>query len=320
MAKNTGKKLQICSAENNEGFLLDEISPGFDGTIVAMVSRKWDVYKTNGSYLSTDFILSDEKSNLIHCFASHNKSYKFLAKLQEGMLFSFKGFKVHSNRGTFKKFFKGQYMLEFDGDTKVSKVTGDVGRYLRYPFQIVELEELTPTNQLVLLCLNEVMLILESRIIMDIIGYVTHVGEILTKSIGATTLEFNFTNERGRQVRVTLWGRLGTQMIKKKLENPDPYALILTAMSAKKYIGQLSVSSSSSTQLIDNDDIPVLKQFKTALSGRDLSQIPVSNAQTIPRVNTLSELLDWGRMNKADPDDKGDRVYILLAKPHNSFL
>ena len=43
---------------------------------------------------------------------------------------------------------KAPYILEFDGDTKVAKATGDVGRYLRYPFQIVELEELTPTDQL----------------------------------------------------------------------------------------------------------------------------------------------------------------------------
>nr|XP_043619699.1 uncharacterized protein LOC122591498 [Erigeron canadensis] len=153
-----------------------------------------------------------------------NQNQNAQVQLQEGSLFSFKGFKVHCNRDTFRIFKDALYMLEFEGNTKVAKATGYISHYIRYLFQFLELEEVVPT---------------ENLYVVDLIGYLTSVGEILTKSTGAKTLEFNFTNQRGWQVRVTLWGKLGNNMIKKKLQNPVVYALILTAMSAKKYFGKI---------------------------------------------------------------------------------
>ncbi|MFS8017113.1 hypothetical protein Hanom_Chr15g01376511 [Helianthus anomalus] len=43
----------------------------------------------------------------------------------------------------------------------------------------------------------------------DVIGYVTEVGAASVNASGSRTVEFSLTNERKRQVRVTLWGHLG---------------------------------------------------------------------------------------------------------------
>ncbi|MFS8023363.1 hypothetical protein Hanom_Chr16g01450591 [Helianthus anomalus] len=76
-----------------------------------------------------------------------------------------------------------------------------------------------------------------SHSISDVIGYVTEVGAPSVNASGSRTVEFSLTNERKRQVRVTLWGHLGDVMIKRKSENPPIYSLILTSMSAKFYLG-----------------------------------------------------------------------------------
>nr|GEV64606.1 hypothetical protein [Tanacetum cinerariifolium] len=42
---------------------------GAAGTILVMICRMWDVNSATGRYLSTNFIVSDEKGNLMHCTA-----------------------------------------------------------------------------------------------------------------------------------------------------------------------------------------------------------------------------------------------------------
>ena len=40
---------------------LNQLKEGDEGPIVVMVCRTWDVHNINGRYLSTDFVVSDER-------------------------------------------------------------------------------------------------------------------------------------------------------------------------------------------------------------------------------------------------------------------
>ena len=40
---------------------LNELKEGDEGPIVVMICRTWDVHNINGRYLSTDFVVSDER-------------------------------------------------------------------------------------------------------------------------------------------------------------------------------------------------------------------------------------------------------------------
>ena len=40
---------------------LDQLTEGDEGPIVVMIYKTWDVHNINGRYLSTDFVVSDEK-------------------------------------------------------------------------------------------------------------------------------------------------------------------------------------------------------------------------------------------------------------------
>ena len=44
---------------------LNELQEGDEGPIVVMICRTWDVHNINGRYLSTDFVVSDERVKLM---------------------------------------------------------------------------------------------------------------------------------------------------------------------------------------------------------------------------------------------------------------
>ena len=49
------------------------LKEGIDGPVVVMICRTWDVHNINGRYLSTDFVVSDEKVKFIWmlCIIAH---------------------------------------------------------------------------------------------------------------------------------------------------------------------------------------------------------------------------------------------------------
>ena len=48
-----------------KNYTLDQLKEGIDGPVVVMICRTWDVHNINGRYLSTDFVVSDEKVKFI---------------------------------------------------------------------------------------------------------------------------------------------------------------------------------------------------------------------------------------------------------------
>ncbi|GKC62447.1 hypothetical protein Tco_1095045 [Tanacetum coccineum] len=87
---------------------LDELTHGVTGTIIVMICRSWDVHTITGRYVSTDFIMFDAKANKeeYHIFRDH------------------------------------AYMVELDGAASVRKTSVKGGGFVRYPFQLAELDKL----------------------------------------------------------------------------------------------------------------------------------------------------------------------------------
>ncbi|GJX17952.1 ATP-dependent DNA helicase PIF2 [Tanacetum coccineum] len=86
---------------------------GATGTIVVMICMMWDVNAATGRYLSTDFIVSDIKGNLMHCTARGNIAHNFL-RLKEGAIYSVKNFSVQLNKEKFRVMRYANFMLKFD--------------------------------------------------------------------------------------------------------------------------------------------------------------------------------------------------------------
>ncbi|GJY42644.1 reverse transcriptase domain-containing protein [Tanacetum coccineum] len=223
----------------------------------------------------------------MHCTARGNIAHNFL-RLKEGSIYSVKIFTVQANKDDFRLLRFAHFMLELDGDTVVRKSSMSSDGFDRYPFQFVEFDSLEPTN---------------NKYLIDVVGYVTNVGRTTQQKSGSKTLDFHLANNRGQSVRVTLWGRLGDMLIEKQTRHVGLYPIVLTAMSVKLYNNRLYLSSTSSTLMVDDEQIPVLKRLKTDDSGMELTKEMMPLDSTEAKAGTLENLLMWAQNHKYDVMD-----------------
>ncbi|GKE93265.1 replication protein A 70 kDa DNA-binding subunit C-like protein, partial [Tanacetum coccineum] len=146
-------------SRNELELMLNQLELGATGTIVVMICRMWDVNSSTGRYLITDFIVSDKEGYLMHCTARGNIAHNFLL-LKERAIYSVSNFSVQPNKEDFRVMRFADFMLEFDGDTRVRKSFVKSEGFNRYPFQFVEIDNLEPTN---------------NKYLIDAVGYVTNV-------------------------------------------------------------------------------------------------------------------------------------------------
>ncbi|GJX30592.1 reverse transcriptase domain-containing protein [Tanacetum coccineum] len=269
-AANSDMKLATMpTPQSNPHLFLDELKVDETGSVIVMIGRVWDVTATTGRYLSKDFVVSDSKGNMIHCTAKATIAHN-----------------VIPNKDEFRLFKDDMLMLEFDGATIVRKASVSGDGFLRYAFRLVEFDDIELTN---------------NKYFIDVAGYVTNVGRSSYTKGGSKTLEFYLANPKGQSLRVTLWGSVGDSLIEKKTAHPGVCPVVLTSMFAKLYNNRLYLSSSSSTLIYGDDDIPILQELKAmTMSDEPNKEVMVVDSSR-PREGTIENLLLWARNRKNDP-------------------
>nr|GEX99147.1 putative reverse transcriptase domain-containing protein [Tanacetum cinerariifolium] len=86
-----------------------------------------------------------KKGNMIHCTAKSSVAHNFL-RLKERGIYSVKNFVVLPNKDEFRIFRHDMFMIEFDGETTARKVSADPHGFCRYPFHLIEFDQVEPTN------------------------------------------------------------------------------------------------------------------------------------------------------------------------------
>ncbi|KAL6585559.1 hypothetical protein OROMI_002203 [Orobanche minor] len=256
---------------------LDQLALNITGPIIAMVCRKWDITAITGRYLSTDFLIADSRGNTMHCTAKAKTAHTFVTKLKEGNIYTINQFAVIPNTEEYRIMKKSAYIIEFHGGTTVRKSLVMSDGFVRHPFDLIAFDDLQVT---------------ENKHLIDVVGFITNVGRSIKQKSGSRTLDFYLTNRRGQSVRITLWGSLGDVLIDKKTRNIGLHAVVLTVVNPKLYNNKLYLSSSSSTIILDDGEIPALK----AETHESMEIIPAENFEA--RDGTLENLLIWARNHK----------------------
>ncbi|GKB85837.1 ATP-dependent DNA helicase PIF1-like protein [Tanacetum coccineum] len=228
-------------------------------------------------------------SNLLSLTQRHTQSIMIahkgniahnFSRLKEGAIYSVKNFIVVPNKDEFCVMRFADLMLEFDGETTVQK-------------------SFVKSN--------------------DAARYVTNVGRTTQTRTGSKTLDFYLANCRGQQIRVTLWGGLGDMLIQKRTRHVGLYPPVITAVSVKLYNNRLYLSSTSSTLIVNDEKIPVLKRLKTNDTGVELTKeiLPANN--TAPKAGTLENLLMY-MLELEISDDTVEVVVIMFDEMTTSLL
>ncbi|XP_071688513.1 uncharacterized protein [Rutidosis leptorrhynchoides] len=156
---------------------VDQLQQGKQASVRVMICRSWDTHTKTGKYLSTDFIASDEKGNVIQITAKNNTAHCFIHRLKEGSVYFLSDFDVVPNKPDYRLLNDNQVMIQLQGSTRLRKQpTNDTRGFIRHPFNCIKFEALTPIN--------------------DVVGYAVNVGSLVDLKTGDTILEFDLANER----------------------------------------------------------------------------------------------------------------------------
>ncbi|XP_071714539.1 replication protein A 70 kDa DNA-binding subunit B-like [Rutidosis leptorrhynchoides] len=241
--------------------------------------------------------------NVIQCTAKNNIAHCFIPRLIEGSVYLIGNFQVIRNKEEYRVLKDNPLMIELQGPTYLRRQVGnDNLGFIRHPYSCIDFEDLEVTG---------------GKYLVDnvsyVIGYALNVGKPKDQKSGATTLDFELANERGKKLPVTLWGNLGHFFVQKisehnGLHTSALYCVILSLVTVKtNRSGNLSISSSSSTLIMDDPEIPALQAFKSKVSGKALAEVLedcLAEGQLgSPKEGTLAELLDLARQRKYSAAD-----------------
>ncbi|GKC53149.1 hypothetical protein Tco_1075894, partial [Tanacetum coccineum] len=272
-SKSASKATTLSGSSQPKPLLfLDQLEVDVTGTIIVMIGRVSDVNAVTRRYLSTYFVVSDLKAS-----AKSSVAHNFL-RLKGGIYFV-KNFVVIHNKNEFQIFRHDRFMIEFDGETTMRKVSTDPHGFRRYPFRLIEFDQVEPAN---------------NKYLIDIAGYVTNVGRTSYTKSGSKTLEFYLANQR----LVLL-----TAYISFVLQSCDGYDCYLMQQGPvtqgnfmrKEYNNKLYLSSTSSTVFYDDDDIPCLQELRADDNRAAPSKASLLIDCSQPRERTLENLLIWAR-------------------------
>lgn len=82
----------------------------------------------------------------MHCSMRSNVSHCFVDKIQPGAVVSMRDFSVQ-RKDEYRVIRENDYAIEVNGTTKIRKVCNKVGGFLRHPFQLMEFENIQPTEK-----------------------------------------------------------------------------------------------------------------------------------------------------------------------------
>nr|GEW13198.1 hypothetical protein [Tanacetum cinerariifolium] len=216
-----------------------------------------DMYNCGHDLQDVGYQFRYRPGNLMHCTACGNIAHNFL-RLKEGAIYSVKNFTVQPNKDDFRMLRFAHFIVDMDEDTIFRRSAVKPDGFAHYPFQLVKFDSLEPTN---------------NKYLID-----NALNRTTTTRSGSKTLDFHLANNRGQSVRVTMWGGLGEMLIKKCTRHVGLYPVVLTALFVKLYNNRLYLSSTSSTMIVDDEQIPVLKQFKS--DDRYMLELEVSDDTT----------------------------------------
>ncbi|XP_071704022.1 uncharacterized protein [Rutidosis leptorrhynchoides] len=166
----------IAQAVQRTYVYLDELQVGQDAVVKVMICRTWDTHTVYGKYLSTDFIASDEKGNVVQLTAKNTVAHCFIPRLKEGSVYLLKNFEVISNRDTYRILKDNKFLIQLQGSTFLRRqaIEGLSG-FIRHPFKCIAFDALEPT---------------EGKYLIDAVGCVLNVGSPQNPKQGTSALEF----------------------------------------------------------------------------------------------------------------------------------
>ncbi|GJX60108.1 DNA helicase PIF1, ATP-dependent [Tanacetum coccineum] len=148
----------------------------------------------------------------------------------------------------------------------------------------------------------------DNKNLIDVVGYITNVGRTNHQK-----------TKQAPSIRATLWGALGDVLVEKKSKQAGMCPIVLTSANAKYYNDKLYLSSSSSTLIFDDADIPAVKALMTNMPV----SVRIANVRTRKGWNFPScggENFLRYRLELDVADDTANAVVVMFDEPATTLV
>ncbi|KAL1822131.1 hypothetical protein ACET3Z_008909 [Daucus carota] len=247
-----------------------------DWVIRVRVCRMWESISTkDGSLLSMDMILADEKENLMHAALRKHLVPRFKHRLTEGHVYELRNVKVSTNTYPYRPLASSSRLL-FLATTEV-KPLGEEGA------AIPRVE----SKAVMIFC------------VADIVGCYCGFGEVEVVGAGYRKRDIRIFTDYSVTSTVTLWGKLG-ELFDPALYAGDggPYVIVVSSVTVKTFQGALNFATTSGSRIYVNPDIDHISSIKerfsalsprvVAIEGPSVAKLPPEEAMFVNRMTAES--------------------------------
>ncbi|GJZ59437.1 reverse transcriptase domain-containing protein [Tanacetum coccineum] len=233
---------------------------------------------------------------MIHCSAQASVAHNFL-RLKEGGIYSVTNFAVNPNKEEYRVIKDDSFMLEFDGSMTFKSVSVKADGFVRYSLNLVDFDAIEPAD---------------NKYLIDVAGYVSNVGRTNHLTYGSDVIR-------------VVWGNLGEVLVEKKTKQVGAltgcpasskpqdlqvrrfnlknfnHTLLMKCATCKfnfAFSDKVYLSSTSSTMILDDAEIPAIKALKDANNGVELKNTYTPIDLTQPVKGTIEIILMWAQNRK----------------------
>ncbi|KAJ4831569.1 hypothetical protein Tsubulata_008713 [Turnera subulata] len=232
--------------------MLNELSPDKETwNIEVRVVRLWESlnYKMQDQVISLELIICDEEGTVMHAVANKMQVKRFCSKFQEGKAYRLSKFKVLMQASQYRPV-THVIKLQFLAFTKVEGIQCGTDRIPLHMFQFAD-------SALIFERCNT------TTFLTDILGMLTFISPlepfVTRRDCHGNKMLYPC---RGHKYRVTLWGKQAEMVSEVLVHKVEGHlVLALTLLLSKMYLRENILSSTNTTKVYLNPDIPERKQL-----------------------------------------------------------
>ncbi|KAL1803163.1 hypothetical protein ACET3Z_031810 [Daucus carota] len=238
--------------------------------VTVRVGRIWEaINRKTRTILHTKITLIDEKGDHILAVIRNNQKSIYLPQLKEQSVYTITNFKVVPGPQSYRAVDR-ELAINFHYKTVIKEIL-DKEVIPRYKFELKPFE-------------NVSNLVGEVKSLIDVIGMITTVGKLETRTNGAQKLDVALVNERNEKLIVTLWEdrayHFQSTMAK---DTSSAVFVVISGLLAKKFSDKASLSSTDAAGTFVNIDYPPPESTQGLNSVQQLGISAVLELQIPPR-------------------------------------
>uniref|UniRef100_A0A1J3JHA3 Replication protein A 70 kDa DNA-binding subunit B n=1 Tax=Noccaea caerulescens TaxID=107243 RepID=A0A1J3JHA3_NOCCA len=265
--------------------------------VVVRVLRMWEArnFKHNGTLMSLDFLLLDEKEKIIQGSIFHRRIDRFKHLLKEGNIYFLTNFEVVPTYNHYKVC-ENPFTIRFTDSTQIMELAEENFSIKNEKFRLCSYSEFSSFAG-------------SNLHLLDVVGQVLQVnGSSLDDPSSKQKIILLLLLEDNSTIRVTLWDDQSSEF-RQQYSKVDRECMVIvcTSLNPKMFAGKLHLNSTGATKIYSDHSLEAIKTFMERLGIATSSAAATKIDEIVGQVdlenwtiNEISEYISSGAIQEKE--------------------